>query len=152
LDGIAWFTGFFCHPVLFSELPTLGQSIPCNYVQKTVVTTLFHVLSNHIFAASQSLERIVPKPSLPGLFRPGLSDPNRSLMFLLLNNYLVKKTTLVFPSSKELWEFFRLTDVREFHLDSFKCSVTGRFLAEDIEVAKEKLKARIEGEAEQTAL
>ena len=59
------------------------------------------------------------------------------------NNYLIKKTTLVFPTSKELWEFFKLTEIREFRLDSAQCSVTGRFDHEEIEIAKEKLQARI---------
>jgi hypothetical protein len=67
-------------------------------------------------------------------------------MFTVLNNYLVKKTTLVFPTSKELWEFFKLTEIREFRLDSAKCSVTGRFLSEEIQLAKEELKARVEEE------
>lgn len=66
-------------------------------------------------------------------------------MVYILNNLLVRKITLVFPSSKELWDFFKLTEVREFHLDSAKCSVTGRFDSEEIQMAKEKLGAT-EGE------
>lgn len=64
-------------------------------------------------------------------------------MVAMLNNYLIKKTTLVFPTAKELWEFFRITDVREFRLDSAKCSVTGRFNSDEIQLAKEKLNARL---------
>lgn len=64
-------------------------------------------------------------------------------MVAMLNNYLIKKTTLVFPTAKELWEFFRITDVREFRLDSAKCSVTGRFNSDEIQVAKEQLNAKL---------
>ena len=64
-------------------------------------------------------------------------------MFSLFTAYLVKKTTLIFPSSWELWEFFKLTDVREFRLDSAKCSVTGKFSADDIALAKERLRAKV---------
>jgi hypothetical protein len=63
-------------------------------------------------------------------------------MVSLLNNFLVKKTTLVFPSSKELWDFFKMTEVREFRLDSAKCSVTGRFNSDEIQLAKDQLKAK----------
>lgn len=62
-------------------------------------------------------------------------------MVSMLNNFLVKKTTLVFPSSKELWDFFKITEVKEFRLDSAKCSVTGRFNSGEIQIAKEKLQA-----------
>jgi hypothetical protein len=65
-------------------------------------------------------------------------------MISILNNYLVKKTTLTFPSSKELWDFFKMTEVREFRLDSAKCSVTGRFNSEEIQLAKEKLEAKVD--------
>jgi len=57
---------------------------------------------------------------------------------------MVKKTTLVFPSSKELWAFFKITEVKEFRLDSAKCSVTGRFLSEEIQIAQEQLQAKID--------
>jgi hypothetical protein len=63
-------------------------------------------------------------------------------MVSMLNNFLIKKTTLVFPSSKELWEFFKITEVREFRLDSAKCSVTGRFNSDEIQLAKDQLKAK----------
>lgn len=53
---------------------------------------------------------------------------------------------MVFPSSKELWDFFKLTEVKEFRLDSAKCSVTGRFQTEEIQLAKEKLQAKIKDE------
>lgn len=62
-------------------------------------------------------------------------------MVSMLNNFLVKKTTLVFPSSKELWDFFKITEVKEFRLDSAKCSVTGRFNANEIQLAKNMLQA-----------
>lgn len=63
-------------------------------------------------------------------------------MVSMLNSFLIKKTTLVFPSPKELWDFFKITEVREFRLDSAKCSVTGRFNSDEIQLAKEKLQAR----------
>lgn len=65
-------------------------------------------------------------------------------MVAMLNNYLVKKTTLVFPSSRELWDFFKITEVREFRLDSAKCSVTGRFNSDEIQLAKDKLQAKLQ--------
>ena len=65
-------------------------------------------------------------------------------MVAMLNNYLVKKTTLVFPSSREIWDFFKITDVREFRLDSAKCSVTGRFNCDEIRLAKEQLQAKVD--------
>ena len=76
----------------------------------------------------------------------GSTYNKREVMISILNNYLVKKTTLVFPSSKELWDFFKLTEVKEFRLDSAKCSVTGRFQTEEIQLAKEKLQAKIKDE------
>jgi len=60
---------------------------------------------------------------------------------------MVKKTTLVFPSAKELWDFFKITDVKEFRLDSAKCSVTGRFLSEEIQIAQEQLHAKIDNDS-----
>jgi hypothetical protein len=65
-------------------------------------------------------------------------------MVSIINNYLIKKTTLTFPSSKELWDFFKITEVKEFRLDSAKCSVTGRFNSEEIQLAKEQLKAKVD--------
>jgi hypothetical protein len=67
-------------------------------------------------------------------------------MLPIVNAYLVKKTTLVFPSPNELWDFFKITDIKEFRLDSARCSVTGRFDAQEIQLAKEQLNARIDYE------
>ena len=67
-------------------------------------------------------------------------------MLSVLGNFMTKKTTLVFPSPKELWDFFKLSEIKEFRLDSAKCSVTGKFNPEEIGMAKEKLNARVEGE------
>jgi hypothetical protein len=88
----------------------------------------------------------VSKPcGYPGPVRPGLVYCKSRLMLSILNNYLVKKTTLIFPSPKELWDFFKFSDIKEFRLDSAKCSVTGRFVSEDIQLATEKLRAKVEG-------
>lgn len=62
-------------------------------------------------------------------------------MTSIINNYLAKKITLVFPSSKEMWEFFSITGLKEFSLDSATCSVTGRFSESEIEIAQAKLNA-----------
>lgn len=55
----------------------------------------------------------------------------------------VKKVTLNFPSEYEMWRFFETSDLREFRLDSSKCTVTGRFLPLDIKKAQTKMKAII---------
>lgn len=62
---------------------------------------------------------------------------------LIVKSYLMKKITLVFPSAKELWEFFAITGLREFRLDSINCSVTGRFSESEIEMAQSKLNANV---------
>jgi hypothetical protein len=67
-------------------------------------------------------------------------------MLSIVNAYLVKKTTLVFPSASELWDFFKMTDIKEFRLDSARCSVTGRFDSQEIQLAKEQLNARVDNE------
>ena len=72
---------------------------------------------------------------------PGLLYTKRSTM--VFNYFITKKVTLVFPSLKELWEFFAITELKEFRLESANCSVTGRFSEEEIAMAKEKLKARL---------
>lgn len=56
----------------------------------------------------------------------------------------MKKVTLVFPSSKEMWEFFAITGLQEFRLDSVNCSVTGRFSESEIEIAQTQLNATVQ--------
>lgn len=67
-------------------------------------------------------------------------------MLLLANNYFLRKTTLVFPSAGELWDFFNVIETKEFRLDTLTCSVTGRFPPDEIQLAKEKWNARVTGE------
>jgi hypothetical protein len=55
----------------------------------------------------------------------------------------MKKVTLVFPSSKEMWDFFSMTGLKEFRLDSAKCSITGRFSESEIELAQSRLNATL---------
>jgi len=62
---------------------------------------------------------------------------------MVFNYFLVKKVTLIFPSAEALWEFFALSELREFRLESANCSVTGRFTDEEIAMAKEKMKANL---------
>jgi hypothetical protein len=66
---------------------------------------------------------------------------------MLIDSFLtgwVKKVTLNFPSEAEMWRFFETSDVREFRLDSFNCTVTGRFLPEEIERAQTQMNAVIQ--------
>lgn len=62
---------------------------------------------------------------------------------MVFNYFLVKKVTLIFPSPEELWQFFAVTELKEFRLESANCSVTGRFTEEEIVMAREKLNAKI---------
>lgn len=55
----------------------------------------------------------------------------------------VKKVTLNFPSELEMWRFFETSDLREFRLDSLKCTVTGRFLPFEIKRAQTQMNAII---------
>ena len=55
----------------------------------------------------------------------------------------VKKVTLNFPSEAEMWKFFETSDVREFRLDSSKCTVTGHFLPLEIKRAQNQMNAII---------
>jgi hypothetical protein len=84
--------------------------------------------------------------SLSRLFKAGFTLLKLNHMLSLLNIHLMKKTTLVFPSPAELWDFFKITGTQEFHLDSAKNLVTGRFSAQEIQHAKEKMNARVHGE------
>jgi hypothetical protein len=43
-----------------------------------------------------------------------------------------------------MWDFFESSEVKEFRLDSSKCSVTGRFLPFEIERAQKVMNASIE--------
>jgi hypothetical protein len=67
-------------------------------------------------------------------------------MLLLVNNYFVRKTTLVFHSTGNLWDFFNAIETKEFRLDTLTCSVTGRFSTNEIQLAKEKWKAEVKNE------
>jgi len=67
-------------------------------------------------------------------------------MLLLANNYFLRRTTLVFPSAGELWDFFNAIETKEFRLDTLTCSVTGRFSPEEIQLAKEKWNAQATSE------
>jgi len=60
---------------------------------------------------------------------------------MVFNYFLVKKVTLIFPSAEALWEFFAITELKEFRLESANCSVTGRFTEEEIAMAKGKMNA-----------
>lgn len=62
---------------------------------------------------------------------------------IVFHHFLVKKVTLIFPSSNELWKFFQMTEIKEFRLDSATCSVTGRFPEHEVEIAKKQMKAII---------
>lgn len=62
---------------------------------------------------------------------------------IVFNPFLAKKQTLLFPSSKELWRFFQLTEIKEFRLDSAQCSVTGRFPEHEVEIATTQMNAKI---------
>jgi len=59
-------------------------------------------------------------------------------MFIVENFFIrrLKKLTILFPSEYALWRFFEISELREFKLDSSKCTVTGRFLSTEIERAK----------------
>jgi hypothetical protein len=56
----------------------------------------------------------------------------------------LKKVTLNFPSAGAMWAFFETSELREFRLDSSKCSVTGRFLPLEIEKAQREMNATLE--------
>ena len=56
----------------------------------------------------------------------------------------LKKVTISFPSATDMWDFFESSEIKEFRLDSSKCSVTGRFLPYEIERAQKEMNARIE--------
>ena len=55
----------------------------------------------------------------------------------------LKKLTIIFPSECAMWRFFETSDLREFRLDSSKCTVTGRFFSAEIERAQ-KMKGIVE--------
>jgi hypothetical protein len=55
-----------------------------------------------------------------------------------------KKVTISFPTATVMWDFFERSEVKEFRLDSSKCSVTGRFLPFEIERAEKEMNASIE--------
>ncbi|MGZ3880423.1 MAG: hypothetical protein ACXVBF_03760, partial [Flavisolibacter sp.] len=56
----------------------------------------------------------------------------------------LKKVTISFPSATVMWDFFESSEIKEFRLDSSKCSVTGRFLPYEIERARKEMNASIE--------
>lgn len=56
----------------------------------------------------------------------------------------MKKVTIAFPSSGDMWRFFETSELREFRLDSSKCAVTGRFLPSEIEKAQKEMNALVE--------
>ncbi|MGZ3939987.1 MAG: hypothetical protein ACXVLT_15465 [Flavisolibacter sp.] len=56
----------------------------------------------------------------------------------------LKKVTISFPSATVMWDFFENSEIKEFRLDSSKCSVTGRFLPYEIEKARKEMNASIE--------
>jgi len=55
-----------------------------------------------------------------------------------------KKVVINFPNLGAMWEFFEISEVKEFRLDSSRCSVSGRFHAMEIERAKKEMNAVIE--------
>jgi hypothetical protein len=55
-----------------------------------------------------------------------------------------KKVIINFPTAGAMWEFFESSDLKEFRLDSSRCSVAGRFHAIEIERARNEMKAVIE--------
>ena len=55
-----------------------------------------------------------------------------------------KKVVINFPTAGAMWEFFETSDLKEFRLDSSRCSVSGRFLPLDIEKARKEMNAMIE--------
>jgi hypothetical protein len=59
-------------------------------------------------------------------------------MFIVESLFIrrLKKLTILFPSEFAMWRFFETSELREFKLDSAKCTVTGRFLSTEIERAK----------------
>jgi hypothetical protein len=55
-----------------------------------------------------------------------------------------KKVTISFPTVMAMWEFFEISEVKEFRLDSSKCAVTGRFHSGEIEKAQKEMNAVID--------
>ena len=55
-----------------------------------------------------------------------------------------KKVVINFPSAGAMWEFFESSDLKEFRLDSSRCSVSGRFHAMEIERARKEMNASVE--------
>jgi len=55
-----------------------------------------------------------------------------------------KKVVINFPTVGAMWEFFETSDLKEFRLDSSRCSVSGRFHAIEIERARKEMNAMIE--------
>jgi len=56
----------------------------------------------------------------------------------------LKRVTINFPTANAMWEFFENSELREFRLDSSKCSVTGRFLPLEIERAQKEMNASVQ--------
>ena len=56
----------------------------------------------------------------------------------------LKRVTINFPTANAMWEFFENSEIREFRLDSSKCTVTGRFLPLEIEKAQKEMNASVQ--------
>lgn len=54
-----------------------------------------------------------------------------------------RKVTISFPTVRAMWQFFETSELKEFRLDSSKCTVTGRFLPFEIEKARKEMDAII---------
>jgi hypothetical protein len=62
-------------------------------------------------------------------------------MFQFLANTQTKRTTLIFPSSDNLWTFFAQVQVEDFRIESNKRVFVGKLQRNDIEFAKRNLGA-----------
>ena len=62
-------------------------------------------------------------------------------MFQFFANIQMKRTTLVFPSSHNLWAFFAQVRVEDFRIESNKKVFMGKLQRNDIEFAKRNMGA-----------
>ena len=62
-------------------------------------------------------------------------------MFQFFANIQMKRTTLIFPSSHNLWMFFAQVKVEDFRIESNKRVFMGKLQPNDIEFAKRRLGA-----------
>ena len=62
-------------------------------------------------------------------------------MTSLFANFDLKRTTLVFPTSQNLWTFFAMAEIKDFRIESSKCVFSGKLQRSDIEFAKRRFGA-----------